>query len=65
MAEEDPQPVDLFEVLEEAEETVEAWPAWQQRYDADIYGELKVPLPARRGEGQGEGRWLRKRCPSP
>jgi hypothetical protein len=39
MAEEDPQPVDLFEVLEEAEETVETWPAWQQRYDADIYGE--------------------------
>lgn len=39
MAEEDPQPVDLFEVLDEAEETVETWPAWQQRFEADIYYE--------------------------
>ena len=39
MADEDPQPIDLFEVLDEAEETVEAWPAWQQRFEADIYHE--------------------------
>ena len=39
MAEEDSQPVDLWGVLDEAEETVEKWPAWQQRYEADVYRE--------------------------
>ena len=39
MAEEDPQPVDLWEVLDEAEESVEKWPAWQQRYEADVFAE--------------------------
>lgn len=30
------QPVDLWALLDEAEETVERWPEWQQRYaDAD------------------------------
>lgn len=48
MAEEDSQAIDLFEVLEEAEETVETWPAWQRRYDADVHYES--PLPATRGE---------------
>jgi hypothetical protein len=37
MAEEDSPPVDLWEVLDEAKETVEKWPAWQQRYEADVY----------------------------
>jgi hypothetical protein len=36
MAEENPQPVDLWEVLDEAVETVEKWPSWQQQYDADV-----------------------------
>lgn len=27
--------VDFWGELEEAEQTVEDWPAWQQRYDAD------------------------------
>lgn len=39
MAEENPQPVDLWEVLDEAEETVENWPSWQQRYEADVSGD--------------------------
>jgi hypothetical protein len=34
MAEES-QPVDWWDVLEEAEETVDGWPAWQKRYEAD------------------------------
>jgi hypothetical protein len=37
--EEVPQPVDLWSVLEEAEETVDRWPEWQQRYDADVHYE--------------------------
>ena len=44
MAEEHPQPVDLFEELDAAEQTVEAWPAWQQRYEADI--DLQLPSPS-------------------
>jgi hypothetical protein len=36
MAEEDSQPVDWWEVLDEAEQTVENWPSWQRRYDADV-----------------------------
>ena len=32
MAGEDSQPVDLWEVLDEAEETVETWPSWQQQH---------------------------------
>ncbi|HEX2061887.1 MAG TPA: hypothetical protein VHK90_14195 [Thermoanaerobaculia bacterium] len=48
------QPVDLWGVLEEAEQTVQQWPAWQQRYNADIYYE-PLPSPRPRGEGQGEG----------
>ena len=39
MAAEDPQPVDLWDVLDEAEATVETWPAWQQRYEADVFQE--------------------------
>jgi hypothetical protein len=34
-----PQPVDLWSVLDEAEHTVELWPAWQQAYAADVYGD--------------------------
>lgn len=41
MAEEDPQPVDFWEVLDEAEVTVEKWPAWQQRYEADVFAEKR------------------------
>ena len=41
MAEESPQPVDFWEVLDEAEETVENWPAWQQRYEADVFAEKR------------------------
>jgi hypothetical protein len=39
MAAEDSQPVDLWDVLDEAEATVETWPAWQQRYEADVFQE--------------------------
>ena len=39
MADEVPESVDLWDVLEEAEQTVERWPPWQQRYEADIYYE--------------------------
>ncbi|HYH06461.1 MAG TPA: hypothetical protein VEK11_05295 [Thermoanaerobaculia bacterium] len=42
------QPVDWWGVLEEAEQTVEQWPAWQQRYEADVYSENDAePGPAR------------------
>jgi hypothetical protein len=34
MADEVPQPIDFWNELEEAELTVENWPAWQQRYEA-------------------------------
>lgn len=47
--------VDWWGVLEEAEQTVEQWPSWQQRYDADVFyggsaapsagGDAGVPLP--------------------
>lgn len=37
MQEEDPQPDDLWGVLEEAKQTVDAWPAWQRRYEVDIF----------------------------
>lgn len=47
MAADESQPVDFWNVLEEASETVEAWPAWQQRYEADVfYGEDDAPDPA-------------------
>ena len=31
--------VDFWEVLDEAERTIDAWPAWQRRYDADVHYE--------------------------
>jgi hypothetical protein len=31
--------VDFWEVLDEAEQMVDAWPEWQRRYDADVYSE--------------------------
>jgi hypothetical protein len=43
MTEEVPQPVDFWDVLDEAEQTVESWPSWQQRYDADVYGGEAMP----------------------
>jgi hypothetical protein len=42
MTEEVSQPdgvVDLWSVLEEAEETVDAWPEWQRQYEADVHYE--------------------------
>jgi hypothetical protein len=30
------QPVDWWGVLEEAEQTVEQWPEWQQQYEVDV-----------------------------
>ena len=38
--------VDFWEVLDEAEQTVQAWPPWQQRYEADVFY---------RGQGAGGG----------
>ncbi|HEX8152359.1 MAG TPA: hypothetical protein VF698_04495 [Thermoanaerobaculia bacterium] len=43
MADEVPESVDLWDVLEEAEQTVERWPAWQRRYDADDYYDEDAP----------------------
>ena len=46
--------VDLWDELEEAERTVERWPPWQQRYEADIYYEEDAPShlpPAQRQAG--------------
>ncbi len=40
MADEAPQSVDFWSELEEAHQTVEQWPDWQQRYEVD------VPIPA-------------------
>lgn len=39
MADEASKSVDFWSVLEEAKQTVESWPEWQQRYEADIYYE--------------------------
>ena len=38
------QSIDFWDVLNEAEETVERWPAWQQRVEGDVFGE-HVPTP--------------------
>ena len=43
MADEGSEPIDLWGVLEEAEQTVERWPAWQQRYEGDVYYGEGVP----------------------
>lgn len=32
-------PVDFWAVLEDAQQSVEKWPEWKQRYDADVYYE--------------------------
>jgi hypothetical protein len=37
MADEGSERIDLWGVMEEAEQTVERWPDWQQRYEADVY----------------------------
>jgi hypothetical protein len=34
------QPDDFWNVLDEAELTVETWPSWQQKYEADIFYEV-------------------------
>jgi hypothetical protein len=48
MAEEVPQSVDFWSVLEEATATVEQWPDWQKRYEVD--GPAEQPaLPANAG----------------
>jgi len=39
MANDSFESVDFWAVLDEAELTVESWPAWQQRYQADIHYE--------------------------
>jgi len=44
MADEAPQSqsVDFWSELEEAHQTVEQWPEWQQRYEADVNGDARV-----------------------
>ena len=61
MADEAPQSqsVDFWSELEEAHQTVEQWPEWQQRYDADVNAEgftsLEPPLTlALSPEGRGD-----------
>lgn len=39
------EPIDFWATLEDAEETVASWPAWQQRYDADVYGNADDTAP--------------------
>ena len=43
MSDEAPESVDLWDVLEEAEQTVERWPPWQRQYEADIYYDEDAP----------------------
>ena len=43
MAAEGVESIDFWDVLDDAELTVERWPAWQQRYDADVYYEDDAP----------------------
>lgn len=43
MADEGTESVDFWVELEEAEQTVERWPPWQQRYDADLHYEQDPP----------------------
>jgi hypothetical protein len=42
MAEDAPPPIDFWTVLDEAESTVETWPDWQQRVEADVYYERDI-----------------------
>ena len=37
--------IDFWDVLDEAEQTVEKWPAWQQDVEADVYydGDSSTP----------------------
>ena len=44
MADEAPQSqsVDFWSELEEAHQTVEQWPEWQQRYEADVNSDGSV-----------------------
>lgn len=46
MADEGSEPVDIWGVLEEAEQTVQGWPDWQQRYEGDVYYEGDADAPA-------------------
>lgn len=39
MAREEIDDIEFWDVLEDAEQTVERWPLWQQRHQADIYAE--------------------------
>ena len=43
MSDEAPDTVDLWDVLDEADEAVRRWPAWQQRYEADVYYDEDAP----------------------
>ena len=43
MSDEAPESVDLWDALEEAEQTVARWPSWQQGYDADLYYDEDAP----------------------
>jgi hypothetical protein len=45
MAEDVPPPIDFWTVLDEAQSTVETWPEWQQRVEADVYYEGDTPNP--------------------
>ncbi len=49
MADEAPQSqsVDFWSELEEAHQTVEQWPEWQQRYEADVNADPRLNPVAR------------------
>jgi hypothetical protein len=36
--------IDFWATLDDAEETVESWPDWQRRYEADVHGEGGVEV---------------------
>ena len=43
MSDEVPESVDLWDALDEAEQTVARWPSWQQGYDADLHYDEDAP----------------------
>lgn len=44
MAGEGSETIDFWGVLEEAEQTVEGWPSWQQQYEADVFRQPDPPV---------------------
>jgi hypothetical protein len=57
MPDEVPQSNDFWNELDEAEQSVEKWPPWQQRYEADVYYDRDdAEGRAQSAEGRSEAR---------